>query len=321
MSNTWPTRSIAVAFLATFCLCACQSPPNTSTPGSPAKPVRTAPGPADAPRFPGGDVVAMSFNIRWPNPDDGDDRWDNRRDLVLRTIERSAPDVLGVQEAFAFQAEYLRARLPGYAMVGVGRDDGRQAGEMTAVYYREDRFELTDHGHLWLSDTPDVPGSVGWDAALTRMATWLVLDDRRGGVRYLVLNTHFDHVGRRARPESAKLIGRFVLEKQAELGEGPAVIVMGDFNSAIYSEAYLALTGDLRGPRLIDTYAATRSRFDREEQGTFSRFSGRTSGPRIDWLLVSNNLRVRDAAIVRHHEDGRYPSDHYPVTARLRVRR
>jgi len=263
----------------------------------------------------------MSFNIRWPNPDDGANRWGLRRDLVVRTIERQSPDVLGVQEAFAFQVDYLVKQLPGYTVIGAGRDDGKRAGEMTAVLFREARFDLADHGHLWLSETPNIPGSVGWDAALTRMATWVLLDDKHSTQRWLVLNTHFDHVGRQARHESAKLIGRFVRAKQIIYGDPIRVIVMGDFNSAVDGKPYDALCADTDGPRLIDTFAAHHAGDPPKDQGTFNRFRGRQTGARIDWLLTSTNLTVQDAQIDTYHEAGRYPADHFPVTARLRIPR
>lgn len=264
------------------------------------------------------DLKAMSFNIRWPNPDDGPNRWSQRRDLVVRTIKNQSPDVLGVQEAYAFQADYITQHLAGYTMIGVGRDDGKQQGEMTAIYFRTARFNLIDSGHLWLSETPDIPGSVGWDASLTRMATWVLLNDENTGATWLILNTHFDHIGQRARSESARLIGHFIREKQGEYGESVASIVMGDFNSAVNSRAYLALCADLDGPRLIDTYAATRSPRRSKNEGTFNSFRGRNIGARIDWLFVTPNATIQSAQIDSYNEDGRYPSDHFPITATLR---
>jgi len=264
------------------------------------------------------DLRVVSYNIRWPNPDDGLDRWDLRRHRVAQTLDRLRPDVFGAQECFAFQAEYLAAELPGYAMVGVGRDDGGQRGEMTAIFVRTQRLILQDQGHLWLSDTPDVPGSVGWDAALTRMATWVVVVDRSNSNTWLIVNTHFDHRGRAARTESAKLLGRFIREKLAELGPDTAAVLMGDFNSAVDSAPYLALCAALDGPRLTDTYRAVRRPCDGGSAGTFNGFRNRTSDARIDWLLVSPGVTTLEAGIDRRRIDGRNPSDHDPVWAVLR---
>lgn len=326
-ANPWIVARAAAALLALLlfaALCGCTSTVSNSD---------TATGyhgralhsdltdPYNSGDFPGiwsRDLRVVSYNIRWPNPDDGLDRWDVRRHRVTQTLERLRPDVFGVQECFAFQAEYLAAELPGYAMVGVGRDDGDQRGEMTAIFVRTQRLILQGHGHLWLSDTPDVAGSVGWDAALTRMATWVVVVDRSNSNTWLIVNTHFDHRGRAARAESAKLLGRFIREMLAELGPDTAAVLMGDFNSAVDSAPYLALCAALDGPRLTDTYRAVRRPRDGGAAGTFNGFRNRTNSARIDWLLVSPGVSTVQAGIDRATVDGRNPSDHDPVWAVLR---
>lgn len=294
--------------------CATQSASQTTTSG----PSMQAPE-IDLPSLRTHGLRVASYNIRWPNPDDGLDRWDLRRHRVAQTLERLRPDIFGIQECYAFQAVYLMGQLPGYRIVGVGREDGATRGEMTAILYRADRLELLDHGHLWLSDTPDVVGSVGWDAALTRMATWVVVEDRATGDTWLFVNTHFDHAGPTARTESAKLLGRFIREKSAELGPDTPAVLMGDFNAGVDSAPYLALCGAMDGPRLIDAYRAARNRVGQGESGgTFNGFRNRQGGARIDWLLVSPNVITLEAGIDRARIDGRNPSDHDPVWALLR---
>ncbi|MFI4860134.1 MAG: endonuclease/exonuclease/phosphatase family protein [Phycisphaerales bacterium JB063] len=263
---------------------------------------------------------AVSFNIRYPNRDDGPDYWGNRRHRVVQTLERLDPDVFGVQEAYRQPARYLHEQLDGYAYIGVGRDDGEDRGEMTAVFYRTARFELRDHGHLWLSDTPDVPGSVGWDASMTRMATWLVLEDRNTQQRWLVVNAHFDHRGLIARTESAKLLSRFIQDQRAALGGAPAIL-MGDFNSGVETDAYAALCGPEHGEALLDSLLTADHREPLPEgagEGTFNSFRDRTDSPRIDWVLVSPGVLVQAAGIDHGKVDGRNPSDHFPVWADLR---
>lgn len=312
----------AQAALTMLVLMACVAAPGCAVherqqPGTPdARAADPTPDPASlTPRG----LRVVSYNIRWPNPDDGADRWDRRRHRVTQTTQRLRPDVLGIQEAYAFQAAYLREQLPGYTLVGVGRDDGAQRGEMTAILLRDARVELIDHGHLWLSDTPDLPGSVGWDAALTRMATWAVVRDRRAGDHWLIVNTHFDHRGREARTQSANLLGRFILAKRAELGPDTPAVLMGDFNTAVDSAPYLALCGSVHGPGLIDTYRAARRRAPHAGgEGTFNGFRNRTGGPRIDWLLTTPNTATLEAGIDTQRIDGRNPSDHHPVWALLR---
>ncbi|MEM9414876.1 MAG: endonuclease/exonuclease/phosphatase family protein [Planctomycetota bacterium] len=264
-------------------------------------------------------IKVVSFNIRYPNRNDGPDYWGNRKHRVVQTLERLAPDVFGIQEAYDHQAQYLLDEMPGYVMIGVGRDDGQHAGEMTAIFYHTQRLALLDYGHLWLSDTPDVPGSVGWDASMTRMATWLVLGDRWTGQTWLVVNTHFDHRGAVARVESAKLLGRFIQAKCDELGPEASAVLMGDFNSAVDSAPYAALCEDPDGPALRDTFVVARQRDAAAAgEGTFNGFRGRTDSARIDWVLATPGVVVEQAGIDRVQVEGRNPSDHDPVWAVLR---
>lgn len=258
-----------------------------------------------------------TFNIRYGTADDGPNHWDFRRDSVVRAIESFAPDVLGTQETLAAQRDFLLKSLPAYAAVAAGRDDGREAGEMTATFYRRDRFDLLAAGHVWLSRTPEKPGSKDWDAAITRMATWLRLRDRRDPARppILVINTHFDHVGQTARLESARLLRR----RAAELGEGCSLIVMGDFNCGDDDPPHAALVGRQGdGIELADTYRAihpTRA----PDEATFHAFDpAKTRGERIDWILASPDFTVESAEIDRSLPADRLPSDHFPVTAVLR---
>ena len=251
----------------------------------------------------------LSFNIRYANPGDGADTWDLRTDLVFGVIRDHDPDVVGLQEALPRQMDALREAFPAYRFVGVGRDgDGR--GEHAALMIREDRFEVVEHGDFWLSPTPDVVASRGWDAALTRICSWAVLRERAGGAEFLVMNTHFDHQGAEARRESAGVIVR----RRARHDELP-VIVTGDLNAGEGSPPLAALTaGGLR-----DTFRDVHP--DAREVGTFNGFRGTADGEKIDYVLVDDRWSTRDAAIVRDHEDGRYPSDHFPVSATVVLRR
>ena len=254
-----------------------------------------------------------SFNIRYGTAKDGENAWDKRKDLVLRTIRKLDPDLMGVQEALAFQVDELRDALPGYEVLGVGRDDGKRAGEFTAIYFKKDRFEQLAAGHFWLSETPEQPGSRGWDAALPRLASWVRLRDRQTGGPLLFVNTHFDHVGRQARLESARLL-RSQIEK---LHEGAPVVVAGDFNATEDDEPYAALMGEGGAPlRLIDSYRAVHPQRSPDE-ATFNGFTGKRAGSRIDWVLHSDHFKTTSAEIMYDSEAGRYPSDHFPLSAVL----
>lgn len=235
----------------------------------------------------------------------------HRRELALRLVRDSDPDLLGVQEAYHNQVLELDAALPGHAFVGVGRDDGAEGGEHATLSYRTDRFERVADGTFWLSETPDEPSTYP-GAACPRIATWAVLRDRGAeGRELLVLNTHWDHVSGEARLYSAGLIR----ERLASLADGRPAVVMGDLNVNEERAPIVRLLGD--GPRrLVDSYREvfpTRG----EDEKTYHDFRGGEAGSRIDYILHTAGLRATAASIDRTSYDGRYPSDHYPVTATL----
>ncbi|MCY2967143.1 MAG: endonuclease/exonuclease/phosphatase family protein, partial [Planctomycetota bacterium] len=262
-------------------------------------------------------VRVMSFNIRYGTANDGANHWRRRREFLAETIRAFDPDLLGTQETLGLQRDWLAEKLPGFGVLGVGRDDGRETGEMMALYYRESRYEKLEGGHFWLSETPEEVGSKSWDSSLPRMVTWVKLRDKESpaALPILFFNTHFDHLGNRARAESAKLIRT----KLAELGTGCSLIVTGDFNDGDGGEPYRNLFSESEGVKspVVDTYRVVNP--DRGEmEGTFSSFLAKEQGgPRIDWIGVSRDWTVTAAAIDHTSRDGRTPSDHFPVTATL----
>jgi len=261
-----------------------------------------------------GDVRVMSFNIRFGTAKDGENHWQRRKERVVETIKAFAPDLFGTQETLGFQRDYLAESLPGYEVLGVGRDDGGEKGEMMALYFKKDRFEELDSGHFWLSETPDVVGSKSWDSSLPRMVTWVKLRDKRAtdAQPILFVNTHFDHMGKTARLESARLLRR----KADELGKGCSIIITGDFNAGEGSDPYQALFGN--DSAVVDTYRRTHPKRE-EDEGTFSGFRADSrQGARIDWIAVSKDWEVVDTQVDRTHHEGRTPSDHYPVNAVLK---
>ncbi len=263
------------------------------------------------------DVRVMSFNIRYGTARDGENHWDRRREFVADTVKAFAPDLLGTQETLGFQRDFLADKLPGYGVLGVGRDDGREKGEMMAVYWRTARFEKTDGGHFWLSRTPDVAGSKSWDSSLPRMATWVKLADRTaGGKPVLWVNTHFDHVGKVSRVEAAGLIR----DRLVALGRGCSVVVTGDFNAGEGSDPYKALFAARGGDEspVVDSYRVAHPTREPGEGTTTGFKAGVSQGGRIDWIGVSRDWQVVASGIDRTEKGGRTPSDHFPVTAVLR---
>jgi endonuclease/exonuclease/phosphatase family metal-dependent hydrolase len=255
----------------------------------------------------------MTFNLRYDNPGDGINAWPQRRDGVVQVVRAFDPDLLGVQEALAAQVDFLHQALPEYTAVGVGRNDGRRAGEFALALFRTTRFDRLEDGHFWLSPTPDTPGK-GWDAASIRIVTWVRLRDRTCGATLLWLNTHWDDQGRQARLEGAREI-RTWLDSHA--GELP-VVLTGDFNTTEDTEAFQAVVGGASLRRLLDAYRLVHPMPEPDEL-TFHNFRGGRSGQRIDFILHTGEFQPMAATIDRSTIAGtnRYPSDHYPVTAVL----
>ena len=268
---------------------------------------------------PASDLRLMSFNIRYGTADDGADAWPRRAAMAFDVVRRFDADVVGVQEALRFQLDELGAALPAFAEIGVGRDDGRTAGEYSAILYRRGRFEVLEEGTFWFSDTPAIPGSMTWGNRITRICTWARLRDRAGGARFYVYNLHLDHESQPSRERSALLLAERI---RARSSPDP-VLVMGDFNSGEANPVYRHLTGAetlpaaTPAPPLADTY---RLRHPGDTiVGTFHAFRGTTTGDKIDHILASPEWRALDASIVRTSRAGRFPSDHFPVTAVVRL--
>ncbi|HET6679838.1 MAG TPA: endonuclease/exonuclease/phosphatase family protein [Gemmatimonadaceae bacterium] len=260
-------------------------------------------------------VRVLSFNIRYGTAPDGEHVWPNRRPLVIATVLDHAPHVLGVQEALRGQLDALDSALPAYRELGVGRDDGRTAGEYSALFVDTARFAILDHGTFWLSDTPDVPGSTSWGNRITRIVTWARLVDRaEGGADTLrVYNLHWDHESQPSRERSAQLLRQ---RMESDGSPGDRVIVMGDFNSDERNPAYLSLLADVN-VSLHDAFRAAHP--DAQSVGTYHAFKGDSTGGMIDHILVGAGWRVEASGIDRRKFGALWPSDHFPVWAVIGV--
>jgi endonuclease/exonuclease/phosphatase family metal-dependent hydrolase len=255
-----------------------------------------------------------TFNIRLGTAKDGDNHWEKRREIFFATVKKMDADVIGFQEVLAFQFDEIRAAMPGYELIGAGRNDGKRDGEFVPIAFKTDRFERIDFGHLWLSPTPETPGVRGWDAQLPRMATWARLKEKLTGKTLLFVNTHFDHIGKQARIESAKLL-RERLKNWS--GAGPAILV-GDFNARETDEPYRQLVSENAGGiQLVDAFRLAHLKRGSDE-GTFHGFTGERTRERIDWILCTPDFSTVSCEVVHHAENNRYPSDHFPVIAVLK---
>ena len=262
----------------------------------------------------------MSFNMRLATPADGENTWANRKETFVDVVKENDPLLLGVQEALWVQMEYLDKALEGYKWYGIGRDDGKKAGEFMAIFYKEDALELLDKGTFWISQTPDKPG-LGWDAACNRTVTWCKFRCKKSGKEFVYANTHLDHKGTIARKKGMEL----VLHRQYELsnkGELP-FFISGDINVNNKSEAYKAATTGIDGiPALIDACVAAKER-DFAQPYTFHNWNKvpAENGEIIDFIFVNDKVDVQKFKINPIvHSDGKMASDHVSVVATISLK-
>jgi len=251
----------------------------------------------------------MTYNIRYNNPQDGVNAWPNRRDGVAAMVRFHGPQILCTQEALHDQVQDLLQRLPGWKFSGVGRDNGKEAGEYSAIFYDSSRFSVVTEGHFWLSQTPDSP-ALGWDAACIRICCWARFKDRLAHKDFFLFNTHFDHVGKVARIQSALLISQKI--KDITKGKSLPVILTGDFNSNPQDEGIVTIKKFLRDARDITLLAPYGP------EGTFNGFNFNSPlQERIDYVFVNDKIRVLKYGALTDSKDQRYYSDHLPVLTEL----
>ena len=259
----------------------------------------------------GTSIRVVSFNIRYDNPQDGQNAWQFRKNRIAQFIRFQDADICGLQEALFQQANDLDSLLPEYDWIGVGRDDGSIKGEFCPIFFRKNRFTVMDHGTFWLSETPSEAGSIGWDAALPRIVTWCLIRDSVTGNEIRFFNTHFDHVGKSAREMSVRLL----IEKAVEyIGLNP-LIITGDFNCTDTSIVY----DFLREGGLHDALNISHEPHY-GPNSTWNAFTEIEENQRIDFIFVNDLISVRKHAILTDKWDGRFLSDHLPVLAEIVVR-
>ncbi len=247
-----------------------------------------------------------SFNIRFDNPRDSGNLWVSRAPVVSNLIRYHDFDIFGVQEALKPQLNDISAALPQYAIYGKGRDDGKDAGEHSSIYYKKNMFRLLKSGDFWLSATPDVPGK-GWDATCcNRICSWVYLEDVKSRKKFYVFNVHFDHQGVVARKESGKLI----VQKIKEIAGSAPVLLTGDFNGNRESEWYktLANSGIIR-----DTYKDVK--YPYENNSSTNGFRTPRGMGVIDHIFISKHFSASRWGILTDTYFGKFPSDHFPVAA------
>ncbi len=253
-------------------------------------------------------LKVMTYNIRYDNPSDGANAWPNRIEKVTALIRKHHPDVLSVQEALHHQLLDLIRLLPDYSYTGVGRDDGKEKGEFSAILFRNSRFGLLMDSTFWLSETPDVPGSKSWDAAITRIVTKAKFYDKELKTDFIVFNTHFDHIGKEARLNSGAHVAGVVADSRNQV-EIP-VLVTGDFNCERTEEAYRnVIIKDL-----VDTKPAN------DLTGTYCGFEvGKMECKTIDYIFHTKEWILKNYLLITDSDGKYYPSDHLPVMAEFEL--
>jgi endonuclease/exonuclease/phosphatase family metal-dependent hydrolase len=252
----------------------------------------------------------MTFNLRFASAQPPH-AWPDRRPVMKHVIERAAPDVIGTQEGVYGQLRDLAADLPAYDWIGLGREGGSR-GEFTAVFFRRDKFEPLAFDHFWLSDTPETIGSMTWGNRYRRMVTWVRLRERESGRVFEFWNTHLDHEIDAAREKAAALIA----ERLARVDASIPLLLVGDFNCRAGASAPYAFLTQKAG--LVDTWLTAAQRTN-DGLNTFHGYQPpQRAGERIDWILARAPQAVTETAILDYAENGRTPSDHFPVTAIVR---
>lgn len=247
----------------------------------------------------------MTYNIRYDNPNDGENQWSKRKAFLVNQISYNAPVVFGIQEGLHHQVKYIDSTLIDYSFIGVGRDDGKTKGEYSAIFYNKNKLKVLKEGTFWLSDTPDKI-SVGWDASMERICTYGLFQDDRNKKKFWVFNTHFDHIGDKARKESAKLI----IEKVNALNTDKIpVVLMGDFNLLPESEPIQFLSKEMNDTRKVSKSQTI------DVEGTFNRFDDNAPlTHRIDYVFISkDNIQVNHYMVLNEKKNGVFLSDHLPV--------
>ena len=257
------------------------------------------------------DLKLASYNIRYAGGDRGANSWDNRKGPLAEYINELKPDVIGMQEALLVQVKFMKANLDGYAMVGVGRDDGKCDGEFSPVFYNREKFVLDSCGTFWLSETPETPGIKGWGANCVRICSWVRLIEIKSSKAFYVYNTHFDHVSQPAKDNSAKLIAERVNNRT----DKDPVFLMGDFNSTPESFPVKYLTGKVENavPPVVFTETMSVLNTNLSLKGTSNSFGRRDNPPRIDYIFYNGNVKVKDGAVGPSEVDGQFLSDHNPI--------
>ena len=259
------------------------------------------------------EVNIMSFNVRYGTANDGENSWENRKSFAYSVMKNENYDFIGVQEALHFQIQAINAELVNHNVFFRGRGWSPLTDEACGIFY-SNAWEIifNESGTFWLSENPEKPASKSWDSSFHRIVTWAKFRNKTSDNFVYVYNTHFDHLGQTARENSSKIIIDHISKREHDA----PVILLGDFNASEKNKAITILKkGIPEGLSFFDPWNQMYP--DATQRGTFNYWKDKKDGPKIDYIFALKGTRVLDAKILRQTFDGKNPSDHYPVTARL----
>jgi endonuclease/exonuclease/phosphatase family metal-dependent hydrolase len=284
--------------------------------------------------FAAAQITVATYNLRYDNVDDSiqNNGWKQRCPVICNLIAFHDFDILGTQEGKINQLKDMQNALPDYRYIGIGRDDGKEEGEFSAIFYKTNKIKMLDTGNFWLSENTEIP-NIGWDADLPRICTWGQFEEIETGFQFYFFNLHADHRGVEARKNTAKLL----LEKITHIADEKPTILTGDFNETQYSEPYRILN---ESGLVKDACETAKIRYT--HSGTFTGFifkpednpavdpTSLTDDGRIDHIFLTPQFtvercgilsdtyrRLKNNAASSHEYETRLPSDHYPVMAKL----
>ncbi len=244
-------------------------------------------------------MKVMTFNVLCYGPDGHS--WEQRKDDVITTVRNYMPDIFGLQEAHLGWMKIFWNNMPEYDYVGVGREDGKEEGEFTPVFYKRDKFDLIDSNTFWISETPEVP-SESWDTACIRICSWAKLRDKESSKEFIAMNTHLDHISVEARKNGVRLLNEF-----AQTVSCP-IVITGDFNIPEKTDCYPDMIGygifkdvKFEAPKTEDTFTFHEF-FERDNERSI-----------IDFIFIANGFKAQTYHVIQDKIEGRYPSDHCPV--------
>jgi len=259
-------------------------------------------------------IKTMTFNIRYGTANDGDNSWNHRKDMVFKVVRDSDCDFIGLQEAMVFQIEEILDNCPSYRYFGVTREVDPTEGEASPILYNASEWEMTEGQTLWLSETPEMPGSRSWNSSLPRVFTWGRFHHKENNSEILIINTHYDHISEEARLNSSRVI----IDHIFSTTKGTGAILLGDFNAAEDQQPVTYLTTNPVQP-LIDVYRSIHKVPDEKDMTFYGWQEHKTgTGKRLDYIFCTGGLVPLSSGVVDFNIGGRYPSDHMPVIAEFK---